>query len=98
MCTATNYVGKDHYGRNLDLEFSSHESVTVTQQRGCVEVGDKYEITIYSSCCNTDKGIDDYTTYENSQVTAGDLPKVDLDGDTLSSYPLVTGQQVRTQN
>ena len=31
MCTAAAYTGKDHYfGRNLDLEFSYHETVTVT--------------------------------------------------------------------
>ncbi|MBC9735208.1 choloylglycine hydrolase [Nocardioides marmotae] len=71
---------------------------SVEQQRGCVEVGDRYEITIYSSCCNTDKGIYYYRTYENSQLTAVDLHKVDLDGDSLSTYPLVTGQQVREQN
>ena len=30
MCTAISYYSKDHYfGRNLDLEFSYHESVTV---------------------------------------------------------------------
>ena len=30
----------------------------VDQQRGCCEVGEgKYEITIYTSCCNADKGI-----------------------------------------
>ena len=31
MCTAVTYYKKDHYfGRNLDLEFSYHETVTVT--------------------------------------------------------------------
>ena len=31
MCTAITYYTKDHYfGRNLDLEFSYHETVTVT--------------------------------------------------------------------
>ena len=30
----------------------------------------KYEITIYTSCCNTAKGIYYYTTYDNHQITA----------------------------
>ena len=45
---------------------------SVEQQRGCCDVGgEKYEITIYTSCCNADKGIYYYTTYENHQITAG---------------------------
>lgn len=71
---------------------------SVEQQRGCVEVGDKYEITIYSSCCNTDKGIFYYRTYENSQITAVDMHKEDLDGDELTSYSLVETQQIYAQN
>ena len=30
MCTAATYYAKDHYfGRNLDLEFSYHEEITI---------------------------------------------------------------------
>ena len=72
---------------------------SVEQQRGCVHMGGgKYEITIYSSCCNTDKGIYYYTTYENSQITGVDMHHEDLDGRELISYPLVTGQQINMQN
>lgn len=72
---------------------------SVAQQRGCVDLGDdKYEITIYSSCCNTDKGIYYYTTYDNSQITGVDMHKVDLDGTALVDYPLITGQQILMQN
>jgi choloylglycine hydrolase len=73
---------------------------SVAQQRGCVHVGEetKYEITIYSSCCNTDRGIYYYTTYENSQITAVDMHHEDLEGATLVAYPLITGQQIHAQN
>ena len=72
---------------------------SVAQQRGCVHMGEgKYEITIYSSCCNTDKGIYYYTTYENSQITGVDMHREDLEGSGLISYPLVTGQQINMQN
>ena len=72
---------------------------SVAQQRGLVRVrDDKYEFTLYSSCCNTDKGIYYYTTYENSQITAVNMHRCDLDGCKPISYPLITGQQIRMQN
>ncbi|MBO5954129.1 MAG: choloylglycine hydrolase [Oscillospiraceae bacterium] len=72
---------------------------SVAQQRGLTNVRDKeYEFTLYSSCCNTDKGIYYYTTYENSQISAVDMHRVDLDGTKLLTYPLITGQQIRIQN
>lgn len=72
---------------------------SVDQQRGCCEVGEnEYEITIYTSCCNTDKGIYYYTTYENHQITAVDLHKEDLDGEHLVLYPLICGEQIKYQN
>ncbi len=72
---------------------------SVAQQRGCVHMGEgKYEITIYTSCCNTDRGIYYYTTYENSQITGVDMYRENLEGQTLSRYPLVTGQRIHMQN
>ena len=73
---------------------------SVAQQRGCVRVGgeDKYEITIYSTCCNTRTGVFYYTTYENSQITGVDMHKEDLDSATLVDYPMVKGQQIAMQN
>lgn len=71
---------------------------SVVQQRGCVRLGDKYEITIYSSCCNTHKGIYYYRTYENSQITAVDMHKENLHGTEPVAYPLITGQQIHAQN
>ena len=71
----------------------------VDQQRGCCDVGEgAYEITIYTSCCNADKGIYYYTTYENHQITAVDMHRENLDGNTLARYPLITDQQIHFQN
>ena len=75
-----------------------HILTSVTQQEGCVQVGDGFEKTVYSSCCNTDKGIYYYTTYENSQITAVDMRKEDLDGRELISYELIKKQQINYQN
>ena len=72
---------------------------SVDQQRGCCEVADgKYEITLYTSCCNADKGIYYYTTYENHQITAVDMHKENLDGTDIVKYPLVTGENIKYLN
>lgn len=71
---------------------------SVAQQRGCVKVNGEYEKTVYSSCCNTDKGIYYYTTYENSQITAINMFHEDLDQVKLVSFPLVLQQQIRNEN
>lgn len=81
-----------------DISQVFHILGSVAQQRGCVKVGDSYERTIYSSCCNTDKGIYCYTTYDNSQITAVNLFHEDLDATNLLSFPLVTDQQIRNEN
>ena len=87
--------------------FSEAESVTqffhilstVCQTRGCCYVGnDQYEITRYTSCCNADKGIYYYTTYDNQQISAVDMHLEDLNGTSLVRYPLVQEQQIRLQN
>lgn len=72
---------------------------SVEHQRGCVDMGNNlYEITLYSSCCNTDKGIYYYRTYENSQITAIDMHQEDLDGEKVMTYPLIKEQQIKWQN
>lgn len=72
---------------------------SVDQQRGCCYLeNDKYEITIYTSCCNVDKGIYYYTTYNNHQITAVDMHKENLDTENLIRYPLITEEQIKNQN
>ena len=72
---------------------------SVDQQRGCCQLDDgKYEITIYTSCCNATKGIYYYTTYDNHQITAIDMHKENLDGESLIRYPLIKGEHINYQN
>lgn len=72
---------------------------SVDQQRGCCEVGEqKFEVTIYTCCCNADKGIFYYTTYDNHQITAVDMRLEDLDAGALITYPLIREEQIRVQN
>ncbi len=70
----------------------------VEQQRGCARVGKDFEITVYTSCCNTEKGIYYYTTYENRQITAVDMHCENMDGEKLVCYPLKNKQNIFWQN
>ena len=95
--TKMNSVSGDSESESISQFF--HILGSVDQQRGCCEVSDgKYEMTLYTSCCNADKGIYYYTTYENSQISGVDMHKTDLDSSELSRYPLIKGQQIRMQN
>ena len=71
---------------------------SVEQVKGCVRLENSEEYTAYSSCFNTDKGIYYYKTYENSQITAIDMHKEDLDGCEIMSYPLIKSQQIKYVN
>lgn len=72
---------------------------SVDQQRGCCRLADgKYEISIYTSCCNADKGIYYYKTYDNHSINGVDMRRENLDGSALISYPLVTDMELRIQN
>ena len=58
----------------------------------------KYEITIYTSCCNATRGVYYYTTYDNHQITAVDMRRENLDGSALIRYPMITGAHIFEQN
>lgn len=76
-----------------------HILSSVSQLRGAVQLkGGKYEYTVYSSCCNTKKGIYYYTTYDNSTVNAVDMHKEDLQGCELYSYPMIWENEIKVQN
>lgn len=95
--TKMNSLSGDSESESISQFF--HILGSVEQQRGLVEVEPgKYEITIYSSCCNLDKGIYYYKTYENSQISAVNMYNENLAGSSLISYPLIQTQQINNQN
>lgn len=95
--TKLNSVSGESESESISQFF--HILGSVEQQKGLCDVGDgQYEYTIYSSCCNVDKGIYYYRTYENSQIVAVDMHKEDLDSEKLISYPLVEQQQIHVVN
>lgn len=72
---------------------------SVEMQRGCVLLGNGlYEITVYSSCCNTDRGIYYYTTYDNSRIHAVDMHRENLQGSELIAYPLKKDLEIAYKN
>ena len=71
---------------------------SVAQQEGCARVGSSFEKTIYTSCCNTDKGIYYYTTYKNPQITAISMHNTDLNQQDVSVFPLVREPQIKMEN
>ena len=86
-------------GENESVSQFFHILNSVDQQRGCCQLEDgKYEITIYTSCCNASKGIYYYTTYDNHQITAVDMHKENLEEDKLIRYKLIKDEQIYQQN
>ena len=95
--TKLNSVSGSSEGESISQFF--HILGSVEQQRGLCDVGEeKYEYTVYSSCCNMDKGIYYYKTYENSQITAVDMLKEDLDAKQIIKYPIIEEQQIKYIN
>ncbi|MGM9876433.1 MAG: choloylglycine hydrolase [Bacilli bacterium] len=95
--TKMNSISGDSEEESVSQFF--HILGSVDQQRGCCDLGDnRYEITIYTSCANTNKGIYYYNTYDNHQITAIDMHKENLDGDKLIRYPLIKNEQIKMQN
>jgi len=77
---------------------------TVEQKRGCVLLEKRkdgqeiYEISIYTSCCNLDKGLYYYKTYDNSAVSCVSMHKENPDGQEIIVYALRRQMEIVYQN
>lgn len=68
---------------------------SVVMSRGALQMPNGlYEVTVYSCCCNVDRGIYYYTTYENRQINGVDMHKENLDGNEIVVYPLRKEQKI----
>lgn len=72
-----------------DLEQFFHILASVEQVEGCVAVGEGYERTRYSSCCDTEKRIYYYRTYTDSKINSVALHVERLDGEDVICYDFV---------
>ncbi len=71
----------------------------VQMPRGVCKVPNgKYDITIYSSCVNTDKGLYYYTTYDNRQINCVNMHNTNLDSVEITRFPLNTTQNIFNHN
>ena len=107
LSSSSRFVRASYVKMNSRCSGDEHSSVSqffhilgsVDQQRGCCEVAEgKYEITLYTSCCNATKGIYYYTTYENHQINAVDMHRENLDTTVLIRYPVLAKQNICFQN
>ena len=75
-----------------------HMLGSVSQIKGCVITPDGLEKTVYTSCCNMDKGIYYYKTYGNSQINGVNMWNCDLDGEKLVSFQLEDEEKILYRN
>lgn len=96
------YVRKNSISDSSEEESTNqffHILDSVSQIRGLNITDDgSYEITVYSSCMNLERGIYYYKTYENSRITAVNMHNEDLNGSNLLVYPLNTAQDIHWVN
>ena len=92
---------------NSVCETSEEESVnqffhilrSVEMPRGCVQVENGlFAVTVYTSCCNTDRGIYYYSTYDGGRIYAVDMHRENLLGNTLINYPMKKKAPPELQN
>lgn len=97
-CTFTklNSIFEDTEQKKVNQFFHILESVY--QVKGCAQAGDKFEMTNYSSCCNTDMGVYYYKTYYNSTINAVSMQNEDLETHNLLCYDLIYYTDFQFQN
>ena len=88
--TFVKYKSKSGSGENESVNQFFHILDSVAMPKGCVLVhNNQYEYTRYSSCCNVDKGIYYYKTYNDFNIRKIEINSFDLNNDILyKSYAL----------
>lgn len=79
-----NSVSEHNEKSNVNQFF--HILNSVAMPKGCVRSADGFEYTHYSSCCNMDRGIYYYTTYDELEILAINMHEVDLNQSELYTY------------
>ena len=92
-----NSVCNDDEESSVTQFFHILDSVAMTKG-SVITKENNYDITTYSSCINTTKGIYYYKTYNNNQITAIKLNNVNMNDDKLSIYELIEKQQIKYIN
>lgn len=82
---------------NISQFFHILDSVAMVKGAVLTEE-EKYDVTIYSCCVNTEKGIYYYKTYENNQIQEIDLHNENLESKELKAFVLSQEQQIKKLN
>ena len=107
LSSASRFVRVAFTNMNVTKGLNEQENVSqffhilgsVEQQKGLCEVAEgKYEYTIYTSCCNLNKGIYYYSTYHGHTIKAVDMHKTNLDNKDLTCYPMIDEEVFFEQN
>ena len=75
-----------------------HILSAVSMPAGSVLVNGKPEITQYSCCCDTERGIYYYRTYNNSRISAVKMRSCSLDSSTLIRFDLRNNPDIHFEN
>ena len=95
--TALNSPSYDNCEQSVSQFF--HILGAVDQTRGCCVMDNGHcETTIYTTCFDVTKGVLYYTSYDNRQISAVDMNKVNLDGTALFRFPMIKNANILYQN
>ena len=95
--TALNSPVYDNCEQSVNQFF--HILGAVDQTRGCCVMDNGHcEVTIYTTCFDVTKGVLYYTSYDNRQISAVDMNKVNLDGTSLFRFPMIKDSHILYQN
>lgn len=92
-----NSICNDDEKSSVTQFFHILDSVAIVQGT-TITKEEKYDITTYSCCINTNKGIYYYKTYTNNQITAIKMTEKEKNKKELSIYNLVEEQQIKYVN
>ena len=93
----TNSVCDEDEESSVSQFFHILDSVAMVRGTN-VNENDRYDVTAYSCCINTTKGIYYYKTYENNQITAVEMNEDNMNTNQLDIYELVEKQQINYAN
>ena len=63
-----------------------HIADTVKQIRGCCRIGKDMEYTRYTCCCEAERGIYHYKTYDSAEIKSVDMNRVNLNSTSLHLF------------
>ncbi len=92
-----NSISEDDEMSSITQFFHILDSVSMVKGSTITKEG-KCDITTYSSCINTNKGIYYYKTYTNNQITAVKMTEQEKNKKELSIYDLKEEQKIKYEN